>query len=129
MEHALDSIAGRAGYGEGEQRMSWPSAALASWAIQLQDMIATGAVGEHTPPDCPKCRAVRIYWDLLELKRLCENQERKELAEAKGDRDKYMEYAGKCADACEKMEDERDEMRRALEDIKELLTKTKGGKS
>ena len=58
--------------------MSWPSAALAEWALQIQDMIATDQFGAHAPDNCRKCRAVRIYWDLLELSALCETQEKKE---------------------------------------------------
>ena len=59
--------------------MSWPSAALAEWALQIQDMIATNQFGEHAPADCRKCLAVRIYWELLELSALCETQEKKEV--------------------------------------------------
>ncbi len=58
--------------------MSWPSAALDEWAIQIQDMIATNQFGEHAPDNCRKCRAVRIYWELFELQKLCEAQEEKE---------------------------------------------------
>ena len=58
--------------------MSWPSAALASWARQLEDMIETKQFGEHSANDCRKCRADRTYQALLELSALCEAQEKKE---------------------------------------------------
>ena len=58
--------------------MSWPSAALASWAIQLEDMIETKQFGEHSTIDCRKCRADEAYQALLELATLCETHEKKE---------------------------------------------------
>lgn len=58
--------------------MSWPSAALASWARQLEDMIETKQFGEHSTIDCRKRKADGTYLDLLELSVLCEAQEKKE---------------------------------------------------
>ena len=58
--------------------MNWPSSALDSWALQLVDMIETKQFGDHTSTDCRKCRADRIYRDLLESKALCETHEKKE---------------------------------------------------
>ena len=40
--------------------------------------LASSQFGEHNPTDCRKCRADRIYRDILELKALCEAQEKKE---------------------------------------------------
>ena len=61
--------------------MNWPSSVLADWAIQLQDMIETHQFGEHTPRDCRRCKADRIYSDLRVLAGLCENHEKKESTE------------------------------------------------